>query len=120
MNKLENSTDKTIELIQTQMDKMEKDFKNKIDKTPYWQLKSLISHYDLHLFEVDYKKYLIERFKKTDFLYQILKDDILSLKKKSKKLKIFSMNDRFLEGKGYSIEEISEIFNFIDKIKQTF
>lgn len=98
---------------------IEKDFKNKIDKTPYWQLKSLISHRDLPLFEEDYKKYLIERFKKTDFLYQILKEDIIAVRNNIKELKLFSINDRFLEGKGYDIEEIDEIFNFIDKIKQT-
>lgn len=119
MNKLENSTNKTIELIQTWMDVMEKDFKNKIDKTPYWQLKSLISHRDLSLFEEDYKKYLIERFKKTDFLYQILKEDVISVRNNIKELKLFSIKGRVLEGKGYNVEEIDEIFNFIDKIKRT-
>ncbi|CEN39711.1 hypothetical protein [Capnocytophaga cynodegmi] len=108
---------KAISLIQAQMDIMEKDFKNKIDKIPYWQLKSFVKHSDLSIFEKDYKKYLIENFKNTDFLYQILKEDILIIKNNSKELKIFSIKDRFLEAKGYSSEKIDNIFNFIDKIK---
>lgn len=107
-----------INLIERRMKLIREEFKKKIEGIPFWQLESIFSKNREYSSQEEYVNDILNKYEKENFLYQFLEKDLSILKNNEKQeLNIFSISHRFLEGKGYSENQIEELYKFIDEVR---
>ena len=107
-----------INLIERRMKLIREEFKKKIEGIPFWQLESIFPKNREYSSQDEYVNDILNKYEKENFLYQFLEKDLSILKNNEKQeLNIFSISHRFLEGKGYSENQIEELYKFIDEVR---
>lgn len=107
-----------VNLFNERLRGLEDSYTEDLKSTPLWQIDSMLpSDYKTKSLE-EKTSFLMQKFRTSNPIYLLINDDLEQVvKSKTKSLKIFDVDPRYLEGKGMKESEIESFYKFLDLVK---